>query len=122
MTSHLHRRIHATARIGRRRERPRTQNPGRGPKPTIPQAKIDEIIELTKQVSLYEFLRQDVQPGGYHDHKKLVEVARGRLFDKIDDEVRAAVGLVEESEYGRFGWAVDPEGTRFELWEPPPGQ
>jgi predicted enzyme related to lactoylglutathione lyase len=28
---------------------------------------------------------------------------------------------VEESEYGRFAWAVDPEGTRFELWQPPPG-
>ena len=26
---------------------------------------------------------------------------------------------VEESEYGRFGWAMDPEGNRFELWEPP---
>ena len=62
---------------------------------------LDEIIELTRQTSLYEFLRQDVQPGGYHDHKKLIDVARGRLFDKIDDEVRAAVGLVEESEYGR---------------------
>jgi hypothetical protein len=21
-----------------------------------------------------------------------------------------------------FGWAVDPEGTRFEIWEPPPGR
>jgi serine protein kinase len=66
-----------------------------------PLAVLDEIVELCKQTSLYEFLRQDVQPGGYHDHKKLVEVARGRLFDKIDDEVRAAVGLVEESEYSR---------------------
>jgi serine protein kinase len=62
---------------------------------------LDEIVELCKQTSLYEFLRQDVQPGGYHDHKKLVEVARGRLFDIIDDEVRASVGLVEESEYAR---------------------
>jgi catechol 2,3-dioxygenase-like lactoylglutathione lyase family enzyme len=26
---------------------------------------------------------------------------------------------IEEAEYGRFGWAVDPEGNRFELWEPP---
>ena len=26
---------------------------------------------------------------------------------------------VQESEYGRFGWAADPEGTRFELWQPP---
>lgn len=25
---------------------------------------------------------------------------------------------VEEYEYGRFGWAMDPEGNRFELWEP----
>jgi serine protein kinase len=62
---------------------------------------LDEIQELCKQVSLYEFLRQDVQPGGYHDHKKLADVAKGRLFDIIDDEVRVAVGLVEESEYAR---------------------
>ncbi len=26
---------------------------------------------------------------------------------------------IEESEYGRFGWAMDPEGNRIELWEPP---
>ena len=25
---------------------------------------------------------------------------------------------IEDHEYGRFGWAVDPEGNRFELWEP----
>ena len=25
---------------------------------------------------------------------------------------------VHEMEFGRFGWAVDPEGNRFELWEP----
>lgn len=29
---------------------------------------------------------------------------------------------VEDSEYGRFGWVVDPEGNRLELWQPPPGQ
>lgn len=30
-------------------------------------------------------------------------------------------GKIEEYEYGRFGWATDPEGNRFELWEPPTG-
>jgi predicted enzyme related to lactoylglutathione lyase len=25
---------------------------------------------------------------------------------------------VHEMEFGRFGWAVDPEENRFELWEP----
>jgi len=25
----------------------------------------------------------------------------------------------EESPFGKFGWAMDPEGNRIELWEPP---
>jgi predicted enzyme related to lactoylglutathione lyase len=25
---------------------------------------------------------------------------------------------VHDSEYGRFGWATDPDGNRLELWEP----
>ena len=28
---------------------------------------------------------------------------------------------VEESEYGKFGWVMDPEGNRIELWQPPAG-
>ena len=26
---------------------------------------------------------------------------------------------MDESEFGKFGWVVDPEGNRVELWEPP---
>ncbi len=26
---------------------------------------------------------------------------------------------VEASEFGRFGWVVDPEGNKVELWQPP---
>ena len=26
---------------------------------------------------------------------------------------------IEESEYGRFGWFLDPDGNKVELWEPP---
>jgi len=26
----------------------------------------------------------------------------------------------EEHDFGRFGWFVDPDGNRVELWEPPP--
>ncbi len=25
---------------------------------------------------------------------------------------------VEEYEYGRFGWVIDPEGNKIELWQP----
>jgi predicted enzyme related to lactoylglutathione lyase len=27
----------------------------------------------------------------------------------------------EVSEFGKFGWVMDPEGNRIELWQPPPG-
>ena len=37
--------------------------------------------------------------------------------------VKAAGGKVipekEEHDFGRFGWIVDPDGNRVELWEPP---
>ena len=26
---------------------------------------------------------------------------------------------VDESDYGKFGWVMDPDGTRVELWQPP---
>ena len=29
---------------------------------------------------------------------------------------------VDDSEYGKFGWVLDPEGNRLELWQPPSGQ
>ncbi len=29
---------------------------------------------------------------------------------------------VEESEFGKFGWVIDPEGNTLELWQPPDGQ
>ncbi len=33
------------------------------------------------------------------------------VLDKFDD-----------SAYGKFGWVMDPEGNKVELWEPPAGQ
>ena len=34
-----------------------------------------------------------------------------QVLDKTDD-----------SEYGKFGWVIDPEGNKVELWQPPAGQ
>lgn len=33
------------------------------------------------------------------------------VLDKTDD-----------SEYGKFGWVMDPEGNKVELWQPPEGR
>ncbi|WP_457350125.1 VOC family protein [Roseateles sp. P5_D6] len=32
------------------------------------------------------------------------------------------VGEPQDSEYGKFGWVMDPDGNKVELWEPPAGQ
>lgn len=46
-------------------------------------------------------------------------------LDRMLGQLRAAGVVVDErvekSQYGSFGWAVDPEGNRFELWQPAPG-
>ena len=43
-------------------------------------------------------------------------------LDAMLERLRAAGAevdeKVDEQEFGRFGWAVDPEGNRFELWQP----
>jgi len=36
----------------------------------------------------------------------------------VNFRVRDVDDRVEEIEYGRFAWASDLEGNRFELWEP----
>ncbi|AWM39292.1 Glyoxalase-like domain protein [Gemmata obscuriglobus] len=47
---------------------------------------------------------------------------RVKNLDAMLTQLRAAGVKVEEKvedyDYGRFGWATDPEGNRFELWEP----
>jgi predicted enzyme related to lactoylglutathione lyase len=48
---------------------------------------------------------------------------RVRNLDAMLAQLRAAGAKVDDRvetyDYGRFGWADDPEGNRFELWEPP---
>ncbi len=46
----------------------------------------------------YDFLR-DAVDGGYQDHRGFIEVVRQRWLDRVDDELRQATGLVEESQY-----------------------
>jgi predicted enzyme related to lactoylglutathione lyase len=44
------------------------------------------------------------------------------LLEALRAEGCNVVGNSEESEYGKFGWVLDPEGNKVELWQPPAGQ
>jgi predicted enzyme related to lactoylglutathione lyase len=50
---------------------------------------------------------------------------RVRDLDAMLAQLRAAGVVVDERvedlEYGRFGWATDLDGNRFELWQPAAG-
>ena len=41
------------------------------------------------------------------------------LLAKLRREGVTVDDKAEKSEFGYFGWAMDPEGNRIELWEPP---
>lgn len=48
------------------------------------------------------------------------------VVDDIDEAMKQVtaggaekVGDIEKSEYGRFGWFIDPDGNKVELWQPP---
>ncbi|QMU63461.1 MAG: VOC family protein [Flavobacteriaceae bacterium] len=40
------------------------------------------------------------------------------LLDQLKKEGVTIVGDIEEYEYGKFGWILDGDGNKIELWEP----
>jgi predicted enzyme related to lactoylglutathione lyase len=45
-----------------------------------------------------------------------------RLLATLRAEGCNVLEKTEESEDGKFGWVMDPEGNKVELWEPPEGR
>lgn len=43
------------------------------------------------------------------------------LLESLRSSGCNVLGGPEESEYGKFGWVLDPESNKVELWEPLPG-
>ncbi len=41
------------------------------------------------------------------------------LLKVLKQEGVEVVGDVQTYQYGKFGWIIDPEGNKVELWEPP---
>jgi predicted enzyme related to lactoylglutathione lyase len=44
------------------------------------------------------------------------------LLQALRDEGCNVLEKMDDSEYGKFGWVIDPEGNKVELWQPPAGQ
>ena len=44
------------------------------------------------------------------------------LVKALKEEGCNVLDKIDESEFGKFGWVIDPEGNKVELWQPPQGQ
>jgi len=42
----------------------------------------------------------------------------GKLLEKLKADGIMPVGEMQEFEYGKFAWVMDPNGIKIELWEP----
>lgn len=43
------------------------------------------------------------------------------LLARLRNEGCQVLDETDESEFGKFGWVIDPEGNKVELWQPPEG-
>jgi predicted enzyme related to lactoylglutathione lyase len=46
----------------------------------------------------------------------------GALLEALRREGCNVLEKTDDTEYGKFGWVIDPEGNKVELWQPPEGQ
>lgn len=64
-----------------------------------------------------------------HDTSYFEPSGRQYMFNFVVDDLdealtqvqkggAALVGEIEDYDYGRFGWFLDPEGNKVELWQP----
>ena len=44
------------------------------------------------------------------------------LVEALKQEGCNVLEKIEDSEFGKFAWVIDPEGNKVELWQPPEGQ
>ena len=71
-------------------------------------------------------LRMDNRDTTFHTNTIDLEVRNAahlmRLLAALRAEGCDVDDKVDESDFGKFGWVMDPDGNRIELWQPPAGQ
>ncbi|MCC7440944.1 MAG: hypothetical protein IT285_04900 [Bdellovibrionales bacterium] len=66
-----------------------------------PLAVFRQLEDFVKRVSEYDFLKQEVKDS-YHDAHEFITVVREAYLDRVDREVRDAIGLYEVKQWEEF--------------------
>jgi predicted enzyme related to lactoylglutathione lyase len=82
----------------------------------------DEEGNAMKGSTVWSIMSADsssIGPTGFTINYRVADLAA--LLQTLKEEGCNVLDKTEESDFGKFGWVIDPEGTRVELWEPPEG-
>jgi predicted enzyme related to lactoylglutathione lyase len=84
----------------------------------------DNEDKITAGYNVLSFFKED-SPYFYPSTKQAMLNLRvsdlNGLLERLKKEGVEMVGEPIDEEYGKFGWIMDPEGNKIELWEPPAG-
>ncbi|TXH94813.1 MAG: VOC family protein [Rheinheimera sp.] len=79
------------------------------------------LVAKADDMTVWSTFSQDTDYFGNRQQQCMVNYRVSDL-DAMLAQLRAAGAVVDDNiqdeDYGRFGWATDPEGNRFELWQP----
>src|SRR5688572_28777209 len=82
----------------------------------------EESGEVKAGYNIVSFFKAD---SSYYDPSKKEVMLNLRvddlfgLLEELKKKGVAGVGEPQDGEYGKFGWIMDPEDNKIELWEPP---
>ncbi len=77
----------------------------------FPESRDTDWIPFAEDTDYWPVEKQGMVNFTVDDLDAMLAQLRGAGVE-VDDKIEVLEGI------GRFGWAVDPEGNRFELWEP----
>lgn len=82
----------------------------------------DEEGKLTPGSNVLSFFKSDSNYFNPSEKQVMINLRVHDLFallEQLKTEGVTIIGDPMDEEYGKFGWIMDPEGNKIELWEPP---
>ena len=82
----------------------------------------DKDGKMTAGSNVLSFFKEDNNYFNPSEKQAMLNLRVNDLFALLDELKSKQVTMVGDpldEEYGKFGWIMDPEGNKIELWEPP---
>jgi predicted enzyme related to lactoylglutathione lyase len=82
----------------------------------------DEAGKLSPGSNVLSFFKSDSKYFDPSEKQVMINLRVDDLFallEQLKAEGVTIVGDPMDEEYGKFGWIMDPEGNKIELWQPP---